>query len=244
MTQEAGIKVGDVVAWGKVPDGALVRTCDGGYFLRVGGCGECVGRLPLLDRPNQHAQRWLWPSDRRKRDGEPLTIVALDLTGDETAADLQRLAEVFEVREALFVAESRGWLCVVIGAGTAAPMILAEGDDLGTVAERLHAAGWRPGMTAEDAARLLGTSAPMGRDAFALRCACGTVPHFYPCLCAPWVLFRGLPCECGATNFRIHACPTCHTTIGLAGAAELVARAWLHAVIPGWPRPGTGGSHG
>lgn len=48
---------------------------------------------------------------------------------------LRRLAEVFEVREAV----AKRW-----GADLA--------DEL---SERLHAAGWRPGMTAEDAARLL-----------------------------------------------------------------------------------------
>jgi hypothetical protein len=75
------------------------------------------------------------------------TIIALGLSGQEAAADLQRLAEVYEVREAMlsWSADERA----VVLAHEAAWGILSE------VAERLHASGFRRGMTAEDAASLL-----------------------------------------------------------------------------------------
>jgi hypothetical protein len=68
------------------------------------------------------------------------TIVALGLTGEESAADLQRLAEVFEVREYLIRSGDDAVWC---------------GQELDVFAACLHAAGWRPGMSAEDAARRL-----------------------------------------------------------------------------------------
>lgn len=89
------------------------------------------------------------------------TIVALDLTGQETAADLQRLAEVFEVREALDRATSPrrqrpsggGHDLTWTVHGTPLNIPVKETPD--KFAERLHALGWRKGMTAEDTARLL-----------------------------------------------------------------------------------------
>lgn len=83
---------------------------------------------------------WTWGFGAPLRGGDSVTIVALGITGEETAADLQRLAEVFEVREAL-MREDEDYAHLPLTATLAA--------------ERLHAAGWRPGMTAEDAARLL-----------------------------------------------------------------------------------------
>jgi hypothetical protein len=144
-------KVGDVVAWADVPDGALVRDEQGWHAMRLRNRGVYVG---------QPGEEWLsanpWPDDGRwwwdNGDLRTVTIVALGLTGNETAGGLRRLAEVFEVREA--------WAALVKSLKTG-PMTQAEADyhncgrDLDAFAERLHAAGWCPGMTAEDAARIL-----------------------------------------------------------------------------------------
>lgn len=94
-----------------------------------------------------------------------LTIVALGLSGDESADDLRRLAEVYEVRYFLTYGDQRK-----SGAANrdevqaieraAWPYVGAvEGETHATIKDRcaeiLYAARWRPGMTAEDAARLL-----------------------------------------------------------------------------------------
>lgn len=76
---------------------------------------------------------------------EPLslvTIIALDVPADATADDLRVLAERFEVREA-----------VMRDASLWANEFTLE--DLEDAVVTLHRAGWKPGMTAEDAARLL-----------------------------------------------------------------------------------------
>ena len=155
------IKVGDVVAWKHVPKGALVRDfCDrsGHAYLRCGGYGDTV-----------HNPAWPAPFEA--------TIVALGLTGQESAADLRRLAEVFEVREALvgltlpvalFAWQCRDALNATRPCGTTICGVVPAnwarsemwhmkhcGNCRSEVAECLHAAGWQPGMTAEDAARLL-----------------------------------------------------------------------------------------
>lgn len=65
---ESQIKVGDVVAWADVPIGSLVVDKDACFFNRQEDGGRCVGSL-----------------DR-------CTIVALGLTGNESAAELFALA--------------------------------------------------------------------------------------------------------------------------------------------------------
>ena len=151
------VNIGDVVAWADVPDGALVRDSEGWHAL-------CRGRGIYVGKPGDG---WLsanaWPDEGRWRwqsaSGDA-TIVALGLTGQESADDLRRLAEVFEVREALGTmraadhATERALEDAIKGAA-AGPTMSDLFAAMTTVAERLHAAGWRPGMTAEDAARLL-----------------------------------------------------------------------------------------
>ena len=165
-------KIGDVVPWSNVPNGALVQVqfsaglrrfptqiaVNGDYIMCVGGHGQVVGSDDG-DGPLWTARdlddAWTW----RTGDGEA-TIVALGLTGQESADDLRRLAEVFEVREALGTmraadhATERALEDAIKGAA-AGPTMSDLFAAMTTVAERLHAAGWRPGMTAEDAARLL-----------------------------------------------------------------------------------------
>ena len=157
---EKTIKVGDVVAWADVPDGALVRYGDR-YYVRlpddrgwwVGATGRpwaVFGRGPAIPGEETAGRRergwtWSWHNDN-----EPVTIVALGLTGRESADDLRRMAEVFEVREA---SASLPFMLMQRAMGPVDDPMTADG--IGQAAERLHAAGWRPGMTAEDAARLL-----------------------------------------------------------------------------------------
>lgn len=136
------IKVGDVVAWADVPDGALVRENDGNaYALKLPAWALWIHIPP-------HAS-W-WPATQERWNPAQVrgsvTIVALGLAGEESAADLQRLAEVFEVREAL-LADEVLW-------SVAHEMCMRHGTTK-SGAEHLYAAGWCPGMSAEDAARLL-----------------------------------------------------------------------------------------
>jgi hypothetical protein len=156
MTEKT-YKVGDVVAWAEVPDGAMVRdvtrdafddevqVCISGYGCTVAMCSECKAWSP----------EWMWSGCS----GNNYTIIALNLTGQETAADLQRLAEVFEVREALcaFIrtsGEVHAAMCAFLLRKRETDRITAE-EAATVLAERLHAAGWRPGDTAERAAELL-----------------------------------------------------------------------------------------
>jgi hypothetical protein len=127
------VKVGDTVSWENVPDGALVKT----PVIIHRHKGIC--RMPFAGI--------VWVSPWRYSVAKMCTIIALGLSGQEAAADLQRLAEVYEVREAMlsWSADERA----VVLAHEAAWGILSE------VAERLHASGFRRGMTAEDAASLL-----------------------------------------------------------------------------------------
>lgn len=78
----------------------------------------------------------------------------MSLTGRESAEGLRRLAEVFEVREELRVCPGLpGFTRVYLGGYLIGGF--SCGDGLTFWAERIHAVGWRPGMPAEDAARLL-----------------------------------------------------------------------------------------
>jgi len=144
------VKVGDMVAWANVPDGAMVqhRDGDGDTYteVRANGRGWCVN---VTDDPDD----WDYPAMGGLAAPDRVTVVAMGLTGQESAADLQRLAEVFEVREA--------WLAMPpFEIARIASLVVAYAD-AGAVGafddfyRRLHAAGWRPGMTAEDAARML-----------------------------------------------------------------------------------------
>jgi hypothetical protein len=150
MTEKT-YNVGDVVEWMDVPPGAMVQERDEcgvvSFCVRMqdGGCMIYDAGITLNTAP-----KWRWGT---AVDAFPVTIIALGLTGQETAADLQRLAEVFEVREA--------WLA--LPPHTVAPIesLVVAYADAGTSGNfdgfyrRLHAAGWRPGDTAERASELL-----------------------------------------------------------------------------------------
>jgi hypothetical protein len=150
--QENDVKVGDVVAWDKVPVLSLSRwvTDNAAYFYvrLTADLGWCVGCFIETGAWQRPGRGWSWLE--RAPEKSSVTIIALGLTGQETASDLQRLAEVFEVREALeAMQDDLPWN----------HRLNQDEHHLGidAVAKCLHVAGWRPGMTAEDAARMLET---------------------------------------------------------------------------------------
>lgn len=162
------VQVGGAVAWGEVEDGMMVRDAVGWHAVRLRGRGIFVGEPgePWLSaNPWSDEGRWRWTSVEK----DPVTVVALGITGEESADDLRRLAEVFEVREAwgklmdeamAHKGPPEEW-AAKDAALKANPAVVAyfsdESRDARRFFERLHAAGWRPGMTAEEAvARLSG----------------------------------------------------------------------------------------
>ena len=98
--QRESVKIGDTVAWADVPDGAMVRERE----------GDC-------------AVRHVYSGVRGN-----VTIIALGLTGFESAEDLQRMAEVFDGWRDL--CERTGW-----------DREMAWGN-----AVALHGFGWRAGL--------------------------------------------------------------------------------------------------
>jgi hypothetical protein len=178
---ERTYKVGDLVAWPLVPDGALVRDDRGRrrLYVRHAGHGDTVHDSRWLQRSGRAWRSWsrAWPWNISPADS--VTIVALDVPADASAVDLQQLAEVFEVREALTSAPCMecGAACVCWGIcegrlETFGPMCDEHcghgGEDgwctmsgpkyderMDELARRLRLLGWRKGQTREDAARLL-----------------------------------------------------------------------------------------
>lgn len=154
------IKVGDVCGWIDVPDRGLARTKDGSVAYRNRGRGVFVaqpGEQWLGAQPWADEGKWRWCTMSLE---ETVTIIALDVPADATAEHLRALAERFEVREALYTmtrgdhaAEST--LERFIKSAAAGPTFGDLLQAFDAAAKRLHAAGWRPGMTAKDAARLL-----------------------------------------------------------------------------------------
>ena len=101
MTDKA-VKVGDVVAWDDVPSGAMVKchyaamsdhAGDVDYAMRIGD----EGYWPKVEGDEwlPFEAQWGWPE-------APVEIligvmlIALNLTGSETANELRLLAEAFE----------------------------------------------------------------------------------------------------------------------------------------------------
>ena len=152
------LEVGDVAAWDATPSWALVRDDRGEFAVKThdwafwvglrsqGACGRKAQWYPATQG------RWN-PAQVRGR----VTIIALNVPADATADGLRELAEVFEVREVLrWEAGSHpSFWRVFLGQAMIGGFSGSIGSGLDHWASRLHAAGWRPGMTAEDAARLL-----------------------------------------------------------------------------------------
>lgn len=96
------MKPGDLTRWADVPDGAMVRSDPPEgfvwHYVRLGDRGSCVGCGPRghigewgsIDfDPRPEWEGWNPPD-------HPVTIVALGLTGHESATDLRALAEAVD----------------------------------------------------------------------------------------------------------------------------------------------------
>ncbi|MFY0540444.1 hypothetical protein [Nannocystis pusilla] len=102
-------KVGDVVAWAEVPDGALVfdpgdeNWPEPAYALRRAGRGRWVHEAHVTDWTLE-LEDWPWQTGAEQGQGaKGVTLVALNLSGDESADALCRLAEQ------LINGTKRGW---------------------------------------------------------------------------------------------------------------------------------------
>lgn len=151
------VKVGDKADWANAPNGSMVRAKVGKRTFHVLRMDD-VGHYAHVDHREDSAwESWeenggseagfYWLDDLKYRPA--VVVVAMGLTGRETAAELQRLAEVYEVREALAAGIPH------VTPGMRHGVTRYFDDEATEKAKRLYAAGWRPGMTAEDAARLL-----------------------------------------------------------------------------------------
>lgn len=178
-------EIGDTIEWDNVPrNGTMIRQ-GRNYATRIGddGTWNHVDGDPAWW--SCRGAGWQWALNG----SGAVTIVALDLTGEESAGDLRKRAEIFEVREVVvgltLPVPMFKWHCrdalragqgmppdglfnATVPCGTTicgvepANWTRSEmwhlkrcGACRGGVAERLHAAGWRPGDSAERAAELL-----------------------------------------------------------------------------------------
>ncbi len=95
------VKVGDVVAWDEVPDMTLTLDIEGNCVVRTS-----VRFIPPSNMHRPASDKWVnylhgedvWRAACRNSSNarHPLRIVALDITGNETADELRALAEAFE----------------------------------------------------------------------------------------------------------------------------------------------------
>jgi hypothetical protein len=110
------IRIGDLVAWADVPDGALVRSESSfvWWYLRRGEVGKVAG----IQERGKSAAFWAWndicglacPWGGWSPDDHVVTIVAIDVPADASAVDLQRLAEMFVVQPRRTYIEGFGYL--------------------------------------------------------------------------------------------------------------------------------------
>ncbi|MCY1055659.1 hypothetical protein [Nannocystis sp. SCPEA4] len=101
---ERTYNVGDVVAWSEVQDGWLVLDtgsdlwADSAYVLRLAGRGRWIHEERVTDW-TLTLDDWPWETGEEVKYGaNGVTIIAMNLTGKETAGDLQGLAEAFAKR--------------------------------------------------------------------------------------------------------------------------------------------------
>lgn len=90
------VKVGDVVAWDEVPSGAMVK-CLFGLHIHYAMRMRDGGSWPAVDSKDwmEFAVSWGWKGMPYGLTSDPV-VIALVLTGNETANDLRALAEAFE----------------------------------------------------------------------------------------------------------------------------------------------------
>lgn len=93
MTDQAVVKVGDVVAWSALDNGTLVRWIwqhhGREYYVKVRGGTSAVCNSVGEWVAAKHMNGNFDPA-------EPVTVIAMDLTGNETADELRALAEKFD----------------------------------------------------------------------------------------------------------------------------------------------------
>ena len=90
------VRVGDVVTWDEVPSGAMILERDGFYSQRLGEHGLVIalkGHHWTAWNGERLVSPWRWPHRSYECS---VTIVALNLTGNETADELRALAEQFD----------------------------------------------------------------------------------------------------------------------------------------------------
>lgn len=140
----------------------MARSPDGSIAYRHNSRGVFVaqpGEPWLGAQPWADEGKWRWGTLSLE---EKVTIIALGVPADATAADLQRLADVFEIDRLLTSHRLPARVklngeTLIIDRWLYDLAVQAGGDDGWTriIAEHLHRVGWEPGMTAEDARRLL-----------------------------------------------------------------------------------------
>jgi hypothetical protein len=92
-------KIGDRCKIEEMPSGVMLRDADGDHVVRVGDCGWLV---KISSYPWEAfgagfpEEAWLIGN---AAGGSSMTIVALGLTGTETAAELEALAATFDARQ-------------------------------------------------------------------------------------------------------------------------------------------------
>ncbi len=93
------VKVGDVVAWSSVPLNTMVRWLWNGYgYEHHVKNTTLTGRMKTARVGSTPPEVWNTASvdSGQFAKDEPVRIVALGLTGNETADELRALAEAFE----------------------------------------------------------------------------------------------------------------------------------------------------
>lgn len=161
VRQKPAPQVGNSVAWADVPNGAMVRTDPNTgliwHEVRYQRGDLSLGSVAGIHHRDTHFGNWFacppkrddpvwleWPHSG------PVTIIALGLTGKETPADMQRLSEIYAIHEAL---RAMNPLDFLVATGGIAPD--SRSFNISEAPPLLHAAGWRPGMTPEQAAACL-----------------------------------------------------------------------------------------
>lgn len=86
-----------MVGWSHVPRGALAKSPSGDYVLRI---GDLCRYFALPAKGLEHlGPLELSPSQwSAGRPSVPMTIIAIDVPADATAADAQRLSEAYKAR--------------------------------------------------------------------------------------------------------------------------------------------------
>ena len=94
------VRVGDVVAWDDVPDGAYVFVnldAERSYAMRRGDRGVYANVFGVWHDWSS-GSAWRWPGAPMSTADDTI-VIAVGLTGYETARELRVMAEAFEVQQ-------------------------------------------------------------------------------------------------------------------------------------------------